>query len=102
MIDLIEQRQSDLQKLCRLHGVKTLEVFGSAARGMWDAKDSDLDFLVDFLPMEPSWHSKAYFGLWFALKKLFQREIDLVETGAVDNPYFLSSINRTRQVLYAA
>ena len=102
MIELIEQHRAELEELCRQYRVKTLEIFGSAANGTWDPKGSDLDFLVDFLPMEPGWHSKAYFGLWFALKKLFQREVDLVETAAVENPYFFSSVNQTREVLYAA
>ena len=102
MIDLIEQHRAELEELCRQYRVKTLEVFGSAANGTWDPKGSDLDFLVDFLPMEPSRHAKAYFGLWFALKKLFQREVDLVETTAVQNPYFFSAVNETRKVLYAA
>ncbi len=102
MIELIEQHRAELEELCRQYRVKTLEIFGSAANRTWVPKGSDLDFLVDFLPMEPSRHSKAYFGLWFALKELFQREVDLVETGAVENPYFFSSVNQTREVLYAA
>ncbi len=102
MIELIEQHRAELNELCRQYRVKTLEVFGSAADGTWDPQGSDLDFLVDFLPMEPARHSRAYFGLWFAMKELFQHDIDLVETGAVENPYFLFSVNQTREVLYAA
>ena len=65
---------------------------------------SDLDFLVDFQPMPPSAHSKAYFGLWFALQDLFGRKVDLVEmeTVAVTNPFFLKAILPSRRVLYAA
>ena len=35
--------------ICRRYGVKELSVFGSAARGEL-RPDSDVDFLVDFLP----------------------------------------------------
>lgn len=102
MIDLIREHRSELEELCRQFHVKTLELFGSAAAGTFDPNHSDLDFLVDFLPQEPGPHGKAYFGLWFALKDLFKREVDLVETPAINNAYFQRAVNRQRQVLYAA
>jgi predicted nucleotidyltransferase len=102
MPDLVEQRRPELIELCRRHHVKTLEIFGSAAAGSFNPLDSDLDFLVDFVPLPPSVHSKAYFGLCLDLEDLFGRKVDLVETPAVANPYFLRSINESRRVLYAA
>jgi predicted nucleotidyltransferase len=102
MTELIEQRRTELTELCRRHQVKRLELFGSAADDTFDPRSSDLDFLVDFLPLPPSAHSRAYFGLWFALEDLFGRHVDLVETRAATNPYFLQSIRSNRHVLYAA
>jgi predicted nucleotidyltransferase len=102
MLEVIDAHRSALEGFCRRYQVKTLELFGSAADGNFDPNQSDLDFLVDFLPMEPSPHSKAYFGLWFALQDLFQRKVDLVETAAISNPYFLKVIAKQRQILYAA
>ena len=102
MLELIEQRRVELAELCRRYHVQTLELFGSAADGTFDPAASDLDFLVDFRPMEPGPHSRAYFGLWFALRELYQRNIDLVETPAATNPYFLTVVNKQRELLYAA
>ena len=102
MIELIEQYRSELEDMCRRYHVKTLEVFGSAADGMFDPGRSDLDFLVDFRQLPRGGHARAYFGLLFALEDLFRRKIDLVEMPAVSNPFFLKSINQTRKVLYAA
>ena len=99
---VVDDRRLELQDLCRVYHVKTLELFGSAAGDTFDPATSDVDFLVDFLPMEPGQHGKAYFGLWFALRDLFQRDVDLVETPAINNPYFLKAVNRQRTVLYAA
>jgi predicted nucleotidyltransferase len=82
--------------------VRTLELFGSAAKGTFEPERSDLDFLVDFLPLEPGPHAKAYFGLLFGLEDLFCRKIDLVETGAIENPFFLKTVNESRKLLYAA
>jgi predicted nucleotidyltransferase len=59
MTEFIEQRQQQLIELCREYHVKTLELFGSAAAGTFNASTSDFDFLVDFLPLSPSAHSKA-------------------------------------------
>ena len=102
MTDFIEQHRRQLIELCERHHVKTLELFGSAADGSFDSSRSDVDFLVDFQPMPPSSHSKAYFGLWFSLEDMLKRKVDLVETRAVANPYFLQSINQNRRVMYAA
>ena len=102
MIELIANHAAELVTLCRTHHVRTLEVFGSAANGKFDPATSDLDFLVDFEPLLPGKHSSSYFDLWFGLEDLFARKVDLVETAAIDNPYFLSSVNENRRVLYAA
>jgi predicted nucleotidyltransferase len=102
MTEIIQQHRAEIEDLCRRHQVRVLELFGSAANGTFDPNQSDLDFLVDFLPLEPVLQARSYFGLLFDLEDLFARKIDLVETGAVENPYFLRSINKNRTVLYAA
>ena len=102
MIELIENRAKELAELCRTHHVRTLEVFGSAANGKFDPATSDLDFLVEFAEIPQGGRSKAYFGLMFGLENLYSRDVDLVVTRAIDNPYFLRSVNDSRQVVYAA
>src|SRR3954464_12889393 len=99
MSDPIGEHREELSELCRRFHVRTLELFGSAAGGTFGT-DSDLDFLVDFLPLEPAEHGRAYFGLWFALQDLFGRNVDLVETPAVTNRYFLQMIRPQRRILY--
>ena len=102
MIDLIDRHRTELAELCRRYRVKTLEVFGSAADGTFDPDRSDLDFLVDFQPMEPGPHANSYFGFWFGLQDLFQRHVDLVEAPAITNPYFRQAIEPHRMTVYAA
>jgi len=102
MIELIEQHRAELAELCRRFRVKTLELFGSAADGTWDADRSDLDFLVEFLPLEQGQLAPDYFGLLHGLEDLFQRKIDLVMPRAIRNPYFLRGVTESRQVVYAA
>ena len=102
MVKLIDDKQNELRVLCSRFGVKTLEVFGSAAQDEGFTERSDLDFLVEFLSMSPADHSDAYFGLLNSLKELFGRAVDLLEVKAIDNPYLLESINRHRVERYAA
>jgi len=103
MVELIKEHHEELEHLCRRYHVKRLEVFGSALTGEgFDPAKSDLDFLVEFLPLQPGQHADAYFGLLEALQDMFSRSIDLVETKAIKNPYFLESVNRNRKQIYAA
>jgi len=91
-----------LDELCRLFRVKRLAVTGSASRGDFDPASSDLDLVVDFLPMSPREHKRAYFGLLAALEALVERPVDLIERGAVLNPFVRDSIERHQEVLYDA
>ena len=103
MIKAIDGHREDLRDLCREFGVKRLDVFGSAlVEATFDPDRSDVDFLVEFTPMEPVRHAKAYFGLLAALQDLFSRSIDLIEGGAVKNPYLRESIDKEHQQIYAA
>jgi uncharacterized protein len=102
MIDQIEQRRAALDELCREYRVKTLELFGSAADGTFDPARSDLDFLVEFLPVEEGRIAPDYFGLLHGLEDLFQRKVDLVMDRAIRNPYFRQGVDRSRRLIYAA
>jgi predicted nucleotidyltransferase len=103
MIGFVEEHRDDLQRLSGQFRVSRLDVFGSAvAADRFDPARSDVDFLVEFEPMEPVEHARAYFGLLGALRELFSREVDLIEIKAVTNPYLLQSIHKGRQQIYAA
>lgn len=102
MNDLIDSHRDEIAALCRTFHVRTLELFGSAASASFDPATSDLDFLVDFQPLSTSEHAHCYFGLLFALEDVLGRNVDLVETSAIRNPYFLQAIAQQRTLLYAA
>jgi predicted nucleotidyltransferase len=101
MIDLIDHHRTALSALCRQFHVKTLELFGSAVDGTFDAAHSDLDFLVEFLPAASTRTFHAYFDLRDALQQLFGRDVDLIMPSAIRNPYLLETVSRRRKVLYA-
>jgi predicted nucleotidyltransferase len=98
----ITRKHDDLIALCRRFDVARLEIFGSAARAAdFDPDTSDVDFLVEFAP-ETRWPAlEQFFGLADALQQLLGRPVDLIEAGAVRNPFVLQGINRSRERVYA-
>ena len=102
MLALLQRKREAIVETCARHGVARLEIFGSALRNDLKSDDSDLDFLVEFEPMEPYARVESYFGLLDELRQLLNRDVDLVMAGAVKNPYIARDIERTKQLLYAA
>ena len=103
MIDEIASRREQLQALCRRFHVRRLDLFGSAARGDFDPETSDVDFLVEFDGRHPEALSfNTYFDFKEAFEALFGRPVDLVEPGAVRNPYLNASIHGSRERVFEA
>lgn len=98
----IESKMCELEVLCERRGVERLALFGSALLDDFDLGRSDLDFSVEFSPMSPERHAEAYFGLLDDLEGLFGRRVDLVEIGAVRNPYLRRSIEGEQETVYGA
>ena len=102
MARLVAKHREEIEDLCEACKVQQLYLFGSAASGEFRSRSSDLDFLVSFKPATPAEHADRYFALIEGLKDIFHRRIDLVELGAVRNPYFMQSAEAHRILLYEA
>ena len=102
MIREIASHREELRELCRRFHVRRLDLFGSAARGDFDAEHSDVDFVVEFERNAPEHPFDTYFGLKEGLEALLGRKVDLVELNAVRNPYLKASIEENRENVYAA
>jgi len=102
MPTLIDPQLAQVSSLCRRYGVRKLELFGSATTGAFDAQRSDLDFLIEFDPDGDDSLFHRYFGLNEDLEALLGRNLDLVMVGTLKNPYFIDSVNKTRQTVYAS
>ena len=103
MTPALDRHADEIAELCRRYGVARLDVFGSAARGDdFDPARSDVDFLVAFADEAPDAPLEQVFGLARELEAVLGRSVDLVEAGAVKNPYLRAGIERSRRVVYAA
>ncbi len=102
MVAMVNEKIEELRSLCNKFGVIKLELFGSAATGNFDEAKSDLDFLVEFQRLESMNAFDQFFGFQIALEELYGRSIDLVDPTAMKNPYFIESVNQSRELVYAA
>ena len=82
--------------------ISRLDVFGLAAHSdHFDPAASDADFLVDFVAGANTGLSE-FFGAKTELEYLLGRAVDLIEPASARNPYVVASINRSRELVYAA
>ena len=102
MLPLIEQHKQQIAELCQKYAVRRLDLFGSAARGDFNAAGSDIDFFVEFLDYTSPAIADQWFGLQEELHRLLGAPVELVSARVDHNPYFLQVAQRHRVTLYAA
>ena len=102
MQKILQNRKEDLKRICQTLKIKRLYAFGSVVSERFNDK-SDIDFLISFadnLSIEE--YTNNYFSLHYLLRELFNREIDIVTESTLSNPYFIESINETKELIYEA
>jgi uncharacterized protein len=100
---VLDGKAAAIATVARRYGVRRLEVVSSAARGEdFDPARSDVDFLVTFETDASLAPLEQFFGLRDALAELLGRPVDLIETGAVTNPYVRREFDATRELVFAA
>jgi predicted nucleotidyltransferase len=97
----LEKYISEIIILCQKNKVKSLYVFGSVLTDKFN-DSSDIDLIVDIDSIDPLEYSDYYFNLKFALEELLRRQIDLLESRALKNPYLLENIDNSKSLLYAS
>lgn len=76
---LLKAKRKDILRIAAGHGVRSIRVFGSVARGEAD-EHSDVDFLVE---MEPGRSLFDMGGLLMDLRELLGRRVDVVSVGGL-------------------
>lgn len=96
----IEVPQEQIEAFCRKWKIREFALFGSVLRDDF-RPDSDVDVLVEFEP-----GSKRRIADWLAiqdeLKRMFGREVEVVQKGLIENPFRRRHILASQRVLYAA
>ena len=92
--------QPEIGKLCRSLDVRRLDLVGSAARADFRSESSDIDVLIEFQGDQALFD--RYFDLKHGLERVFGRKVDVIQHGAIRNPYLRESIEQDRIVIYEA
>jgi len=101
MHSLIESHREAIADLCRLHGVRKLDVFGSAIRDDFDPQRSDVDVLVEFEPRVSASFSNLV-ALKTALERLLGCPVDVLELHAIRNRRLRYYIEKSKAPIYTA
>lgn len=96
----IESRKEEIAEICRRHGVKRPDLFGSAARGTnFDPKSSGADFLVGFQRPLPREMPNCLMGLKHDLADVPGRDVDLGSTNVIRNKWLKAHIDSSRETV---
>ena len=101
MNKIINDKIEDLIQLCNIYKVKSMYAFGSVCTDKFN-ENSDIDLLISFDNLTIDQYTDNYFDLHYKLEDLFKREIDLLTDKSLSNPYFILSLEQTKQLIYAA
>lgn len=101
MLNLIENKKLELHRLCEKYDVNTMYLFGSATSDHFN-ETSDIDIIISFKDLPFEKYTDNYFELHEKLEELFNRKVDLLTERSLSNPYFIQSIEKSKQLLYAA
>jgi len=83
------------------HKIKDAYLFGSVITDKFDEKESDVDFLVNFIDgIDPLEKGELLWDLRFSLEDSLKRPIDLITETSLKNPYFIEEVNETKMKIY--
>ncbi|MBX2913763.1 MAG: nucleotidyltransferase domain-containing protein [Cyclobacteriaceae bacterium] len=100
MVKLLSDKLPAVVQLLKKHKVKRAYAFGSAVAGNFTTA-SDIDLLIAFEDnLDPVEYGVQYFELADQLELLLNCPVDLVTELSLKNPYFISSINKSKVPLY--
>ncbi|MDR1729796.1 MAG: nucleotidyltransferase domain-containing protein [Prevotellaceae bacterium] len=96
---IISKNIDKVRQICRQHHILSLFAFGSVLTEKFN-DDSDIDLLVSFEPLEFGEYADNYFQAAESFEKIFNRRVDLVTDKSLHNPYFINSVNASKQLIY--
>lgn len=90
----------ELERICHVHHVRTLQMFGSAARQQ-TRPDSDVDLIVIFEPHVPV-GLLAVGALQMDLEDFFGRSVDLLTPAAIASTPWAKTAMQEARILYGS
>mgnify|MGYP001353053776 CR=1 FL=1 len=101
MNEVIHRNKDAIIEICRKHNIITLFLFGSATSEDFTPGKSDIDLMVEFDSMKPGEHARQFFGFIEDMEYLLKHPVDVIESAGIKNPYFLKSVQESKELIYA-
>jgi len=79
--------------------INRLYMFGSVLSPLFNEATSDVDILVETADLPPEERGEGLINLWNNLETLFGRKVDLLTANSLRNPYFITEVERTKQLI---
>ena len=96
----ITAKMPELNNIFNHHQVKSVHLFGSALTDSFN-ESSDVDLLVDMgNESDPVKKGESMWSLYYDLRKLLKREVDIVTKDSLVNKYFIEELNSTSIAIY--
>ena len=89
-----------IARLCQRYGIARLELFGSAASGMFEAGRSDFDFLYELDLNVAGSPLQRFVEFSNALANELGAPIDLINPRYIRNKYFAAEVEQSRMPIY--
>ena len=97
---IIEPKKTEYTNLFENNLVSEAFLFGSVTTDNFN-KDSDIDFIINFKEIDdPLQEGENWWNIFYGLKTIFNRNIDIVNEKNLTNPYFINEINNTKVKIY--
>jgi len=100
MNKIITENIEKIKEYCKKYKVKELYAVGSVVSDRF-SENSDIDLLIKFDNISVEEYTDNYFILHKLFRKIFNRRIDLITDKSLNNPFFIKSIEKSKQLLYA-
>jgi len=103
MIQSERDYSKEIANLCKKHNVKYLGLHGSSYdQENISTEDREINFLVEFFPMELKQYAKCYFALEKELGDLFGCNAGILDIGDISPPDLLRRLTKRKTDIYKA
>jgi predicted nucleotidyltransferase len=96
----IKIKLPELNRIFNQYMVKSAHLFGSACTQAF-GENSDIDLLIEMkTEPDPVKKGENLWAMYYDIKKLMQREVDIVTKDSLVNQYFIDELNSTSESIY--
>jgi len=100
MNPLLRNNENSYTELFKNNSVTEAFVFGSVTTDKFNSQ-SDIDFIINFKEVsDPVELGEKWWNIYYGLKDIFKRNIDIVSENILTNPYFIKEIQKTKVKIY--